>query len=488
MIPAISYFFPIPFVVKFRLKEALHNKLESDQVPALEDKTGFHKKNMEDNQFADNFPEPLSKLNLKETSEFVRSFPMAKPISGSKDCLDVSAQRRREGDGEGEGSVTRRNNVEAPSTPGRPVFSFSNGNLSRKSFPSKWDDAEKWLSSSSSCHDSPAHRHPHHHVFNLRASESSRFSKQSDGFRQQTDVFAEKSRVTEEKVSAMDFDGVSAPADVLLKGRKPFFSSTSIPLPLLRTFPFLCATIFFFFFFQTLLFTSRHHFKQIQMIINGVSVFYFTADKFTNEVEPTIFKYKCSEQMTEGFLFENSERKSRKTPAKETVHEVKHRDIGTEMTPLGSSTNSWCHTPFKSLSPARHNTPANRSGPLALVNCNGTKTGAIDITQLQECHLAKLSFGTQFDSMVSTWSSREEEEEDVSKSLRHSEIGNGCRKSVSGSRACTWEEDDKNKRCLRYQREEAKIQAWVNLQSAKAEAQSRKLEVPFSISPFFIYF
>jgi hypothetical protein len=30
---------------------------------------------------------------------------------------------------------------------------------------------------------------------------------------------------------------------------------------------------------------------------------------------------------------------------------------------------------------------------------------------------------------------------------------------------------------IRYQREEAKIQAWINLESAKAEAQSRKLEV-----------
>lgn len=30
---------------------------------------------------------------------------------------------------------------------------------------------------------------------------------------------------------------------------------------------------------------------------------------------------------------------------------------------------------------------------------------------------------------------------------------------------------------FRYQREEAKIEAWVNLQSAKAEAESRKLEV-----------
>ena len=36
----------------------------------------------------------------------------------------------------------------------------------------------------------------------------------------------------------------------------------------------------------------------------------------------------------------------------------------------------------------------------------------------------------------------------------------------------------------RYQREEAKIQAWVNLQNAKAEAQSRKLEV---LSHAFVY-
>jgi hypothetical protein len=39
---------------------------------------------------------------------------------------------------------------------------------------------------------------------------------------------------------------------------------------------------------------------------------------------------------------------------------------------------------------------------------------------------------------------------------------------------------------IRYQREEAKIQAWVNLESAKAEAQSRKLEVkPNSVVPSF---
>lgn len=39
----------------------------------------------------------------------------------------------------------------------------------------------------------------------------------------------------------------------------------------------------------------------------------------------------------------------------------------------------------------------------------------------------------------------------------------------------------------RYQREEAKIQAWVNLQNAKAEAQSRKLEV-FSHAFGYLFF
>ncbi|CAK9164456.1 unnamed protein product, partial [Ilex paraguariensis] len=176
--------------------------------------------------------------------------------------------------------------------------------------------------------------------------------------------------------------------------------------------------------------------------------------------------------MKEGFLFGKSAVESMKEAAAEVVHEVKHRDIGTEMTPLGSSTTSRCPTPFKSSSPARHNTPADRSGPLALMN-----SSTIDIAELQGCHLAKLNLGTQFDSITSNWSSREEEEEDVSKSLRHFEMSNECRRSVSESRTLAWEEEEKTKCCLRYQREEAKIQAWVNLQSAKAEAQSRKLEV-----------
>ncbi|XP_039061561.1 uncharacterized protein LOC120205843 [Hibiscus syriacus] len=364
-----------------------------------------------DNPFSDTFSDPLCKLNLKETSEFVKSFPM----SG----LDVSTQRRRVG----VNSVTTKSGVfEAPSTPGRPVFSFSGGGGGgRKGFPSKWDDAEKWLISSS-CHDSPAH------TIRPPPAQSSKVAKQSDNFKQQGEVFSDKSRVTEEKVT--------------------FKGSVSL----------------------------GHH--NTTRGFNGIpaSIDVFLKDKFTDEIEPILPDFRCSEPSREGFLFQNSATETMKDAGTEVFHEVKHKDAGTEMTPLGSSMTSRCHTPCKSSSPVRHNTPANRSGPLNSADSSSSNS-TIGISQLQECHLAKLQLGSQYDSITSNWSSREEEEEEVSKSLRHYETGSGCRRSVLDSRTPTWEEEERTKCCLRYQREEAKIQAWVNLQSAKAEAQSRKLEM-----------
>ncbi|KAG8380215.1 hypothetical protein BUALT_Bualt07G0170200 [Buddleja alternifolia] len=357
----------------------------------LESKNGFCKNTSTKNPFLDSISDPLCKLNLKETSEFVQSFPVSNNTTQSRGLFDISAQRGTE-------NGTKRN-VEAPPTPGRPIFSFTNG---RKNFPSKWDDAEKWLNS---CNSSPNNNH---HGNLLKSLEPSRmFTKQCSGYKPHLgEVFAEKS---EEKVLKSDFNSARA--------------------------------------------------------INGVSLSaspeVLLKDKYPNEEKP----------IQEGLLFGNS---IKEYSDNATIEMVKHRDIGTEMTPLGSSTTSRCHTPFASISPARHNTPANRSGPLAPTSFDSSNS--IDMTQLQECHLAKLNLGGQFDLVAPTWSSREEEEDDVSKSLRHFEMNSECRKSVSES-TCAWEEEEKTKRCLRYQREEAKIQAWVNLQSAKAEAESRKLEV-----------
>nr|GFB21931.1 hypothetical protein [Tanacetum cinerariifolium] len=113
------------------------------------------------------------------------------------------------------------------------------------------------------------------------------------------------------------------------------------------------------------------------------------------------------------------------------------------------------------------------------MNQNQDSSDVVLLKELQECHFAKLKLESPFDSVdnACNWSSREEEEEDVSKSLRHFEMNNERPKSILESKACAWQEEEKTKSQLRYQREEAKIEAWVNLQKAKAEAQSRKLEV-----------
>ncbi|KAG1342567.1 putative DNA repair protein RAD51 [Cocos nucifera] len=375
----------------------------SSKTDSFEGDSSFYRTSKE-NPFADTFSDPLCTLHLKETSEFVKAFPMT--TKSSSDCrgfLEVSAQRRREG----MSSVGQRR-LETPSTPGRPVFSLSPGYLSRKSIPSKWDDAEKWLINSS-CHGSPAH--------GFKPSEPSRVSRQNDVFHQKSDAISEKARLSQEKTP-------SAPVSS--------FYGTVMPLV-------------------------------PNVAFHGASSDVLLKDKFTENVEPILPNFRYSEPTKESFLF-------CETTATEAVPEVRRRDVGTVMTPVGSSTTSRCHTPIKSYSPARHNTPANRSG--SLVPCNTS----IDISELNDCHFAKLELSAQYDSMVATWSSREEEEEEVSKSLRHSEISGG-RKSIAESRASTWEEEEKNKSCIRYQREEAKIQAWVNLQTAKAEAESRKLEV-----------
>ncbi|KAI3970043.1 hypothetical protein MKX01_015581 [Papaver californicum] len=360
--------------------------------------TGYYNRDKE-NPFDDTFSavDPLCKLNLKETSEFVKSFPMKR--DGSVSSVQSNNNNRRL--------------MEAPPTPGRPVFSFSSSVHSRKGFPSKWDNAEKWIISTT--HDSPAHHH--HHPFVKPSSQNEAV------FQQKSEIFSENKSVkvksfeptatTTVSVSAFPGDGG---AEVLLK------------------------------------------------------------DKFTNNIEPAIFpNFRYAEPTKEGFLFRNSACESMKDAATEMVPQIQHRDIGTEMTPLGSSTTSRCHTPFKISSPARHNTPQDRSGLLATPKRTSTNIN------ISEHHFAKLELGTQFDSVTPNWSSREEEEEEISKSLRHfdgTSNGGGSRKhNAIEVKASSWEEEERKKFRSRYKREEAKIQAWVNLQSAKAEAQSKKLEV-----------
>lgn len=181
-------------------------------------------------------------------------------------------------------------------------------------------------------------------------------------------------------------------------------------------------------------------FRNILLIFFGELI--FAADKFTENVESVYPNYGYSEITKEGFLFKSSYFEPMKDSTTALVAEIERRDIGTEMTPLGSSTATRCHTPVKITSPARHNTPADRSGSLV------PHSTGIDISELTDCHFAKLELSAQYDSFISNWSSREEEDEEVSKSLRHLEISGG-RKSSAKSRASAWEEEQRTKSCVR---------------------------------------
>ncbi|WVZ50373.1 hypothetical protein U9M48_001631 [Paspalum notatum var. saurae] len=368
------------------------------------------------NVFGPTFSDPLCSMNLKETSEFVRSsFPAAtmarssssnghgrhheaSTTTSSSSSSTASAQRRR-------GDPPQQQAV--PATPGRPLQFFASPAhhhqlvAPRRSVPSKWEDAEKWLRQSS---DSDTHHSYGNGKVVFSRQRSSGLGQRGGGGgaggeeERRAAVAVRRSVDALQDAHALAF--YAPPAEVLLK------------------------------------------------------------DKFTDNEEPS----------KESFVFRSSycepapAKGSAVAAADDDDDDGRHqrRDIGTEMTPLGSS----CHTPLKSTSPARHNTPASRSGPL--VPYTGGGGGAMDISELADCHLAKLDLGARFDAMLVNWSSKEEEEEEVSKSLRHFEAtvsaGAGGGASLRETRR-------------RLPREEAKIQAWINLESAKAEAQSRKLEV-----------
>ncbi|XP_066338442.1 uncharacterized protein [Miscanthus floridulus] len=394
-------------------------------VGAAAASTGGGRRGSGSSVFEPTFSDPLCSHNLKEASEFVSSsFPMATlarsssssnghgrhheatttTSSSSSSSAAASAQRRR-------GGEPQQQAVAVPATPGRPLQFFTSPAhhhhsqlvAPRRSVPSKWEDAEKWLRQSSDSDHG-----------NGSGNGKAAFSRQrSSGLGHRGGAGGD-----DEKRAAMT---VRRSVDALRDAH-----SLALYTP------------------------------PAEVLLK---------DKFTDNEEPS----------KESFVFRSSycEPVPVKGSAVGADDDHQRRDVGTEMTPLGSS----CHTPLKSTSPVRHNTPASRSGPLV------PYTGGMDILELADCHLAKLDLGARFDAMLVNWSSKEEEEEEVSKSLRHFEAtvgagaagGPACDKRGGGD--CRWDDDDRAKSCIRYQREEAKIQAWINLESAKAEAQSRKLEV-----------
>lgn len=397
----------------------------------------------------------LTELNLKETSEFVKAFAVVNKN------VNAGQQRRSSSSSTSIGvtSVTPPTDAQPPPTPCRPIFNFTSTSntsaigiantntnnhhrISSSSFsttrnnymmtiPSKWDDAQKWLiNHSPSAHNkqplAPPPPQQQEHV--LSSDKPKGMFHRSISLKANRHHHHTNTNTNSSFTSMASHGGgedPTKPHSLLLQGNK-----------------------------LTALSSSPRRSVHKQYILNSTLASNITlnldADKFTDEVEQN---YKCLEPTKEGFLFGNSKdkfvQKAAAAATGATFHEeVKHRDIGTEMTPLGSSTTSRCNTPpFKTSSPARHNTPSNTSGPL-----QHSTNHNIDISQFQDCHLAKLQLPTQYDSVTSNWSSREEEEEEISKSLRHFEMSNDfvCAKNVSESAVSyDWKAEEKTKCCLR---------------------------------------
>ncbi|KAL3690917.1 hypothetical protein R1sor_004568 [Riccia sorocarpa] len=157
-----------------------------------------------------------------------------------------------------------------------------------------------------------------------------------------------------------------------------------------------------------------------------------------------------------------------KDAATEITPSTSQRDIAMPITPA-QSFHSGATPPRLQSDPARLNTTPVHSE-------RRTASVGVDVSELQNCHQAKLDLD-QVAAIDTSWTTREEEVEESGKSLRLSVDFKEVKRNVLEARAAAWEEAEQSKYMSRYHREEAKIVAWEAHQKAKAEAEMRKVEV-----------
>ncbi|CAM6097651.1 unnamed protein product [Calypogeia fissa] len=161
------------------------------------------------------------------------------------------------------------------------------------------------------------------------------------------------------------------------------------------------------------------------------------------------------------------------------------RDMGTAMTPIASVEPSRAPTPvcvrtpsMRSPSSSRPATPS-RVAPTSTPTSETEKKVHYTDKELQsKTRQEILALGTQLGKHnIAAWATKEEEEEDAFKSLKNNVDLEEVRKNVIATRAAAWEEAEQAKYMARFRREEAKILAWENHEKAKAEAEMRRIEM-----------
>ncbi|KAH9301530.1 hypothetical protein KI387_013113, partial [Taxus chinensis] len=160
-------------------------------------------------------------------------------------------------------------------------------------------------------------------------------------------------------------------------------------------------------------------------------------------------------------------------PPASTVRSVCMRDMGTEMTPIASQ------EPSRTGTPLRATTPSIRSPVTSTPSTPGRSADEnfeSGLTDQERTRREIMALGAQLGkSNIIAWASKEEEEQDASKSLKTNNIDQ-VKTNVLEARAAAWEEAEQAKYMARYKRDEVKIQAWENKQKIKAEAELGRIE------------
>ncbi|GAB2282468.1 hypothetical protein Dimus_017011 [Dionaea muscipula] len=174
-------------------------------------------------------------------------------------------------------------------------------------------------------------------------------------------------------------------------------------------------------------------------------------------------------------------------PPPSTARSVSMRDMGTEMTPIASQEPSRIGTPVKDMSPIRSPISSRPSSPKRVPPPVAVLDPAINLLDMNREELSQkeiqmrtrkeiMLLGTKLGKMsIAAWASQEDDK-DASSSVKNVTVEQPP-KTMLEARAEAWEEAEKTKYMARFEREEMKIQAWENHQKAKMETKMRKIEV-----------
>ncbi|KAL5205701.1 hypothetical protein ABZP36_033910 [Zizania latifolia] len=157
------------------------------------------------------------------------------------------------------------------------------------------------------------------------------------------------------------------------------------------------------------------------------------------------------------------------------VQSVSMRDVGTEMTPIASQERSRSGTPAGAATPSLSPLCSVTSSPRGSAAASSAPSEReLQIRTRREIAALGLQLGKM---SIASWASKEEIARASPEKTPHPGEDGSKKYLEFEARAIAWEESQKCKLAVRYQRKEVKIQEWESCQKAKFEAKMRHAEV-----------